>query len=63
MPELPFTWYETGVHDVLFLKQVCLNYCLRAYLAYLLPGTRQARFQAFNPFWTPVPFWGQIIWN
>ena len=30
---------------MLFLKQACLNYCFRAYLACILPGTRQARFQ------------------
>ena len=36
MPELPF------------LKQACLNYCFRAYLAYLLSGTRQARLQALS---------------
>ena len=30
MPELPF------------LKPACVNYCFRAYLAYLSPGTRQA---------------------
>ena len=34
--------------ELLFLKQACLNYCFRAYLAYLLPGTRQARLQAFK---------------
>ena len=26
-----------------FRKQACLNYCFRAYLANLSPGTRQAR--------------------
>ena len=34
--------------ELLILKQACLNYCFRAYLAYLFPGTRQARLQAFK---------------
>ena len=46
--------------ELLILKQACLNYCFRACLAYLFPGTLQARFQArfqaFNPFRTAVPF-------
>ena len=36
MPELPF------------LKQVCLNYCFRANLAYRSSDTRQARLQALS---------------
>ena len=36
MPELPF------------LNQAGLDYCFRAYIAYLLSGTRQARLQALS---------------
>ena len=34
--------------ELLFLKQASLNYCFRAYITYLSPGTRQARVQAFK---------------
>ena len=34
--------------EVSFLKQACLNYCFRAYRAYVSSGMRQARLQALS---------------